>query len=244
MVELQLSQSQTAAEAFIFRLRPRTVAAFIWLASFAVIAAGLFREWFVSTYGMETMAKDLRHLAFNAEYCLPAWYTSMLLLGSAVLLALVTASGARKGERFLAHWAVLAVMFVGLSIDESTGIHEVLIKPLRDGLGLSGFLHFGWVLPGIAVVATVGLAYIPFLFAQPRRTKYVFAVAGLIYVGGALGMEMVGGKVLTTYGEESLAYQIVYCTEEIMEIVGATLFATALLGHLKRRFGGALLLVA
>lgn len=244
MVEPQPPQGQMTAEAFVFHLRPWRIAAALWAASFVVVGAGLFREWFISTYGTDTIAQDLRHLAFDAEYCLPAWYSSMLLLGSAALLALVTASSVRRGERFVLHWAALAVIFLGLSIDEATGIHEVLIKPLRNGLGLSGFFYFGWVLPGLAVVAAVGLAYVPFLFAQPRRTKYAFATAGLFYVGGALGMEMIGGKALTTYGVESLAYRAAFCLEETMEIVGATLFATALLGHLKRRFGGAFLLVA
>jgi len=137
-----------------------------------------------------------------------------------------------------------ALMFLGLSVDEATGVHEVAIEPLRDGLGLSGFLYFGWVIPGMALVALVGLAYLPFLFAQPGRTRLVFFLAGLLYVGGALGMELVGGKMLTLYGEESLAYRVAFSTEETMEILGATLFVAGLLGHLKRRFGGAVLVIA
>lgn len=244
MVEFQGFSAELPAERLVLRLRPRRAAQLLWVASFAVIALGLFREWFVSSYGTQTVAQDLRHFAFNAEYCLPAWYTSMLLLLSAGLLIVVTVSGARRGERQIVHWAMLAVMFVGLSIDESTGVHEVLIEPLREGFDLSGPFYFGWVLPGMVVGTLIGLAYLPFLLGQPRRTRTVFVLAGLIYVGGALGMEMVGGEALTIYGENSLAYRIAYCTEEIMEIVGASLFATGLLGHLKRQFGGAIVLVA
>ena len=57
-------------------------------------------------------------------------------------------------------------------------------------------------------------------------------------------MEIVGGKLLTVYGETSFLYQAAYCTEETMEILGATLFAASLLGHLKRRFGGAVLVLS
>lgn len=226
------------------RLRPFQLSALLWLASFAIIAAGIFREWYVFHFGTETFLKDLRHIALNAEYCLPAWYSSLLLISAAGLLALATASAARNGERYLFHWAVLAVMFVGLSADEATGVHEVAIEPLREGLGLSGIFHFGWVLPGAVLVGLVGLAYIPFLLAQPGRTRLVFFAAGALYVGGALGMEMVGGYLLTLHGEQSLAYIVAFTVEESMEILGATLFVTGLMGHLKRQYGGAALAIA
>ena len=142
MVELTAGRPGPAAEATVFRLRPGRIAAFLWTASFLVIALGLFREWYVTVFGFETIAEDMRHLALNAEYCLPAWYTSLILALSGGLLAMVTASAARHGENYLFHWAILAVMFVGLSIDESTGVHELAIDPLQSGLGLSGFFHF------------------------------------------------------------------------------------------------------
>src|SRR5690606_12332588 len=110
--------------------------------------------------------------------------------------------------------------------------------------GLSGFFHFAWVIPGMALVALVGLAYLPFLLAQPGRTRLVFLVAGLLYVGGALGLELVGGKMLTLHGEGSLAYRVAISTAEPLELLTATLLTAGHLGHLKRRFGGAVLLIA
>ncbi|MEP2829926.1 hypothetical protein [Parvibaculum sp.] len=241
MVELAAGGALPSREKEVFRLNPWRMSAWLWLASLLVIFLGLFREWYVTAFGFETVAKDLRHLAFNAEYCLPAWYSSLMLVFSAALLAVTALSARRRGERSLFHWALLVPIFVGLSVDEATGVHEVLIEPLRSGLALDGFLHFGWVIPGAVVVAMLGLFYLPFLLALPSRTRLMFFGAGLLYVGGALGMEIVGGKLLTLYGEESFPYQLAYCVEEIMEILGATLFAASLLGHLKRRFGGAVL---
>lgn len=240
MTETRSDPAQTNA----LRLRPSQLSAPLWLASFAIIAAGIFREWYVFRFGTETLVEDLRHIALNAEYCLPAWYSSLLLISAAGLLAVVTASVARNGERYLFHWAVLAIMFVGLSADEAAGVHEVAIEPLREGLGLSGIFHFGWVIPGAILVGLVGLAYIPFLLALPGRSRLVFFTAGLIFVGGALGMEMAGGYLLTQHGEESLAYIAAFTVEESMEIIGATLFVTGLIGHLKRQYGGAALVIA
>ncbi len=244
MVELTTGRALPSPEKEVFCLDPWRISAWLWVASLSVVFLGLFREWYVTAFGFETVAKDLRHLAFNAEYCLPAWYSSLMLFFSAALLTLTALSAERHGERHLLHWALLAAIFFGLSVDEATGVHEVLIEPLRSGLALDGFLHFGWVIPGAIVVALIGLFYLPFLLALPSRTRLMFFGAGLLYVGGALGMEVVGGKLLTLYGEESFPYQLAYCIEEIMEILGATLFATSLLGHLKRRFGGAVLVLS
>ncbi len=161
------------------RLRSFRLSAMIWLASFAIIAAGIFREWYVYRFGTETLLEDLRHIALNAEYCLPAWYSSLLLISAAGLLALATASAARNGERYLFHWAVLAIMFVGLSADEATGVHEVAIEPLRDGLSLSGIFHFGWVIPG-AILARPGracLSAFPAGAAGPLAPGLLTAVA-------------------------------------------------------------------
>ncbi|MBX3494118.1 MAG: hypothetical protein KF899_14230 [Parvibaculum sp.] len=224
-------------------LRSFRVSALLWLASFFVIAAGIFREWYVFHFGTEGLLQDLRHIALNAEYCLPAWYSSLLLISAAGLLALARGAAARNGERYLLHWAVLAIMFVGLSADEATGVHEVLIEPMRAEFGLSGIFHFGWVIPGAILVGLAGLAYLPFLLALPGRSRLVFFAAGLIFVGGALGMEMAGGYLLTQHGEQSLAYIAAFTVEESMEIIGATLFVTGLIGHLKRQYGGAGLVI-
>lgn len=244
MVELTAGRAQPPLEERVFRLNLRRLSVALWAASLTVITLGLFRELYVTVFGFETIAKDLRHLAFNAEYCLPAWYSSLVLVLSAALLTITALSAVRNGERNVLHWVLLVPIFIGLSIDEATGIHEIVIEPMRNGLDLSGFLHFGWVIPGMVLVAAGGLLYLPFLLALPARTRFMFVGAGFLYVGGALGMEIVGGKLLTVYGDTSFPYQVAYCTEEIMEILGATLFAASLLGHLKRRFGGAVLVLS
>ncbi len=101
MVELTAGRAQPPVEERVFRLRPTGISSVVWVASFTVIALGLFREWYVAAFGFETFVQDLRHLAFNAEHCLPAWYTSLLLALSAAILAIVTASAARNGENFI-----------------------------------------------------------------------------------------------------------------------------------------------
>lgn len=87
MVELTAGRAQPPLEERVFRLNLRRLSVVLWAASLTVITLGLFRELYVTVFGFETIAKDLRHLAFNAEYCLPAWYSSLVLVLSAALLS-------------------------------------------------------------------------------------------------------------------------------------------------------------
>ena len=64
-----------------------------------------------------------------------------------------------------------------------------------------------------------------------------FIVSGLVYVGAALGMEMIGSLVVTAFGFESLPYAAVSAVEEGAEMVGAVLFLGALTVALARMQG-------
>jgi hypothetical protein len=59
-----------------------------------------------------------------------------------------------------------------------------------------------------------------------------FIVAGLVYVGGALGMEVPLGLWAARHGEDNLGYVLIDFVEEVMEMSGAALFLLSLLRHL------------
>ena len=75
-------------------------------------------------------------------------------------------------------------------------------------------------------------AYLPFLWALPARTRWLFILSGAIYIGGAVGVEWA-----TIWYEENdqlntLAYNLWNAVEESMEMTGVILFIYALLGHI------------
>jgi hypothetical protein len=113
-------------------------------------------------------------------------------------------------------------------------VHEVAIEPLRSALGLSGVLYFSWVLVGAPVVVAAGLYFLPFLFRLPAGLRWRFILAGAIYVSGALGLEMIGGKLASAAGMDAPAYRVAVSAEESMEITGLAVFAATLIGHLAR----------
>ncbi|MEG3932659.1 MULTISPECIES: hypothetical protein [unclassified Microcoleus] len=112
-------------------------------------------------------------------------------------------------------------------------LHEILIiNDLGKALHLGGFFYFIWVIPGALFVVVTGLAYLKFLLHLPRKTRDCFLLAGSIYVGGALGMEMVTGYYADAVGQRNLMYGLMTSVEEIMERVGVIVFIYALLSYI------------
>lgn len=66
---------------------------------------------------------------------------------------------------------------------------------MRTLLGTGGVFYFAWVIPGAAFVCLFALAYLGFLLAMPRPIAMTMVLAGIIYVSGAIGAEMVGSII-------------------------------------------------
>lgn len=175
---------------------------------------------------------SLSHL-FNLdrENSVPTYFSVLLLLFVSVLFYVVALG--KKQDPFFRHWACLAVLFFVFSIDEATSIHELMSGPLRRQFGLGGWLRFAWVIPGAAFVLTFLLVYFRFIahLAKPFRT--LFVAAGAIYVGGALGMELIGGFYFDTYGEGAVMYTLSATVEEALELGGLVVLIYAVLRYLE-----------
>lgn len=226
------SQNDTYAHLFtkpVMLISLRAKSGILWSCTATVIALGIFREWFVAAYGVETIFQDMRHIALDAEMCLAAWYSSLLLVTCAFLLAIIANQASRYRHSDRHFWRVLSIVFVALSLDEATSVHELALEPLQHAWHTSGPFLFAWVIPALALTPLFGLAYLGFLRRLPKPYGAWFFLSGLIYVGGALGMEMVGGAIASTAGEQGLAYTLSFIVEESLEMIGATSFLLALL---------------
>jgi hypothetical protein len=173
----------------------------------------------------------------DGEGNLPAKYATLqLLMASGLLLMLfIEARRACRGRAW--HWLVLASVFTFLAFDEYYSIHERLSLPMQQLLGSGRVLRFAWVLPYGALVAMFAAAFLRFWRDLPQRARREVALAAAVYVGGALGMEIIGSLISTHLGEESLPYALEVLVEETMELVGIALFITALAGLLRDRVG-------
>lgn len=197
----------------------------------AIAAAGLIVELIhlrSHAPAVET-AVELCSLSYEAN--LPTWYASSLLLGCALVLAAIASDVAGRGAPYRRHWWGLAVGFLYMSIDEAVELHE----HLGGHLDLGGVLYFDWVVPATVVLVVIGALYLPFLRALPPARRRAFVLAGAIYVGGAVGAELPLGWWAERAGTDSAGYVLIDWVEESLELLGASLFALALVERWQAR---------
>ena len=203
-----------------------------WLVVLSVIMLALHQGAMVSRFVLHHSRwyGFIDFFDIDVETSLSQWVQSLTLLACAVLLSMVTV-GART-HRF--GWTAMAVIFVYLSIDEGSRLHENLIPLLHAAFHPSGIFLFAWVIPGGILVALFAAVYTRFLRDLDRTTRVRFIFAGALYVAGALGMELVGGWWATDHGFNNMIYQMVLVPlEETLEVAGQVLFLYALLCHLE-----------
>lgn len=171
---------------------------------------------------------------FNTEKNIPTLYSSVCLIFSAILLFSIALLNKRKSLPY-ASWIVLSIIFLFLSIDEINSIHENLGGPTRALLNTSGLLYFAWVIPyGIALISFVG-AYFEFLIKLPKKIRILFIFSGGLFVTGAIGLELLGGREFEINGN-SLVYSLLYTCEESLEMLGIAFFNYALVSYLATQF--------
>lgn len=83
------------------------------------------------------------------------------------------------------HWAILAVSFAYLSVDEFAILHEHLGELTSEYLLDEGFFTYAWIIPGTVLLPAFAVGYARFFWHLSSRWKLLFAASGLIYVGGA-----------------------------------------------------------
>ena len=175
----------------------------------------------LSEYEILQVGKKLFYLDW--ENNLPTYFSSMQLLIAAGLLALIATIKCREKDPMGRHWIVLAFGFLLMSVDEMSSLHEKLIKPIRALLHSShlGIFHYAWVIPALALLIGLGIYYLKFL------------IAATLFLGGAVGLEMVGGKWVELHGQNNWVYYLETHVEETMEMTGILVFIRALLIYMQ-----------
>lgn len=170
----------------------------------------------------------------NDEANLPTAFSAALLAFATWILFTISSIEAAAGRpRLIRYWRILALLFGYMAIDEMAGIHELPERPLREFFDFSGALYYAWVVPAIPAVAVFAVAYSRFLLVLPRRTAIRFVTAGAFFVGGAIGVEMIGAPWAEVYGDLHTIPALIAVCEEAMEMVGVVLFIDAMLRYLK-----------
>jgi glucan phosphoethanolaminetransferase (alkaline phosphatase superfamily) len=212
-------------------LQTRTIARVLAICIVLIVCASSAMKVLAVVTGHDTMHGLVRFFDVDEENNLPTWYASATLLFSSFLLALIGAAE-RQQKR---SWLGLSGIFLVLSLDEVGSFHEILTVPVQGLLGTSGVLHFAWVVPAAVFVAIVAMIYVRWFFALPGRTRMLAAGAGVLFVGGALGMEMVGALIASRGDGDTVLYMISTTVEETLEMTGVLVWIYTLLDYARAK---------
>lgn len=170
----------------------------------------------------------------DAEQNIPTVFSVFLLSCAALLLTVITVLKKKQENPDVLRWAILAFGFLFMAVDEGWSIHEKLAQPLREilGDGPLGIFYFAWVIPGIAVVCVLALFFFSFLLRLPAKTRLRFVVAAVLFLGGALGFELLGGRYFEVHGPVNLMYSMITTLEEGLEMAGVIVFIYGLLQYM------------
>ena len=175
------------------------------------------------------------------EMNIPTLFSTLLLVATAVLLHQIHVANKSLPHAASRHWAVLSFIFLYLAIDEFTELHEKLSRPMQKLTGIlpGSFEYWGWVIPYAVLVVIAAAYFLPFFLKLPRRFQLFFAASAAMYIGGAMGCEVLEGLYLTVTHKNpgtasaDVPFVILVALEELLEMSGAALFFCSLLEYLE-----------
>ena len=181
--------------------------------------------------------------SLDEEANVPTLVSALVLLSCSIALAL-TGRGA-AGTGMARGWWVLSAAFLFLAFDENAQIHETLSVITGILVQAAWMPAFPWIFLYAVAVLALGIALLPWFLKLDRGTQIRFAFAGTIYVGGALGMEVMESAfyqmtdpTLSAEGWErlssSLGFTLMTSLQECLEYGGAAYFLYVLV----KRLGG------
>ena len=208
-----------------------------------LICIGFFAIAYIFTvacfdlFGFERLKFLARLFSLDAEQNPPSLFSAGALLLTAAVCGLCARQSDKKENSF---WMLMAIVFAYLAIDEAVSLHELLVPRARIFFHASGTFASAWVIPyGIALLIFLFFIFGP-LMRLPAKTRNGFVIAGILFVTGALGFEMIAAWVYSAvipWMTNSLAFSICVLCEESLEMLGIALALRTCLRHLTQRSG-------
>ena len=206
---------------------PKKIA--FWLIA---IVAFLLLANLVSVYFKFVLGRDYgftRTFYFNTEANIPSFYSSLSILISAVLLFFIGNLKIEEDKWQGRCWKLLGYIFVFLAADEFISIHEALTGMTRRLTGDGGgYLNYAWVIPYVLLFGIIFIFLVRFFFKLPTFLKFQFTVAGVVFLTGAVIMEVFGGRYAFLHGTTGLTYALFVTGEELLEMLGIIFFIFSL----------------
>lgn len=195
----------------------------IWIALTAIAVGLALASLVAPAFGYEAV------FALDREANVPTVFGAGLHLACAGVLAAI--AYAHRGRRQMGHWAGLAVLFGYFCLEELTRMHDQVGQAFQALLHWDGLMHLPWLLPYGLVGVLLVVGYARFVAELPAGTRRAFVAAAALFVGGAIGLELVSAEVAVLEGGGNVGYLALSHLEEVLEMSGTAAFLAALVGH-------------
>lgn len=172
---------------------------------------------------------------FDDEASVPTWFSQFLYLLIAMGAGLAAYLETNRTRRRI--WTLIAVVSLIFSIDEIGALHEFVLQTLHVIFfadAAPGAFSNAWLLVLPLIVIAAGLFIGSMVRHFPRRTLLLFTSAVVIFLIGAVGVDM----VTSVLERESFANQgILVGIEEMLELLSLVVIVYAVADYLERWHG-------
>ncbi len=169
----------------------------------------------------------------NAEANFPTMYSVSMALASAFLFFFIAYFKHKEKDSYRFHWTVLGWFLLYISMDDASVIHEKTSKYLKGFSNLGGWFEYRWLMIGLVVVAVMGVSFFRFWLSLDPKYKILFIVSAGLFFGGAMGVEMIGGKWAASFGSRNFIYTLFTTLEQGLQYVGLIMLVYSLLLYIR-----------
>jgi hypothetical protein len=165
----------------------------------------------------------------SGENNVPTWFSTILLMLSALALGPVAASAHSRREPHAWRWALLAVLLLLVSLAEDASLLERAMRATSPDGGALALPRSFW--PTLATLLFIGLATVvlPLWRAVPRQVALQMLLAAVLFVGGHTAFSHLGGALASQGRVLSLAFVAARVLEETCKMAGTAIFLGAAL---------------
>jgi len=217
-------------KALTINYTPARLTTFLFKIVCFLLVAGISSVCLRDIFGFQSALGLVPLFDLGMEYNIPSFYSTLAIWLCAALLWYIYLNKKGSNERSANYWKGLSIIFLFLGLDELASIHEDFSRLGPVLWKYAPFLKISrkWVIPFSPVLIFFAVYLFRFYAQLPNNTKRRFLVSGLIYVGGALGVEIFG-QWYSNFNNLSVLYRDLFAVaEEGLEMTGIVLFAGAL----------------
>jgi hypothetical protein len=242
MDDFQDQEFHMDASRHTINIKPARIATILVILSLILVVLSLTGQWFrlfPDSYSISGPTQEffldlfIDKFSVNTENNVPTYFNTVILVIAAFLTFAIASAKYAQKDKYRYEWFLLGFVFLYLSVDEAAVIHEQFGALFKDAPSMGGWLHYKWVIPGMAALLILGLVFLRFFLHLDRRFKIFFLISAAVYLSGALGGELFSGHYADAFGTKNFTYAVMTTVEESLEWLGITSMVFTLLKYIE-----------